>query len=151
MSVDACTTRLRLVVADQKAVDEAALRALGARGLVRPSAESLQVVVGPIADQLASEIRAEMRNAAVGAQALLDALGGAANVRDLQLSSSRLCVTLEDAAAVRQSAIDDLPNRGIVRPSSQTIHIVIGPSAQALFDQLNELWAAPPRSAPAHP
>jgi PTS system N-acetylglucosamine-specific IIC component len=28
----ACTTRLRLVVANQEAVDEAALKALGARG-----------------------------------------------------------------------------------------------------------------------
>src|SRR5579871_5023932 len=36
VSVDACTTRLRLVVADQAAVDEPALKALGARGLVRP-------------------------------------------------------------------------------------------------------------------
>ena len=63
-AVDACTTRLRLTVADQSAVDEAALRALGARGLVRPSAEALQVVLGPIADQVAGELRAAMRDGA---------------------------------------------------------------------------------------
>ncbi len=61
-AVDACTTRLRLTVADQSAVDEAALRALGARGLVRPSADALQVVLGPIADQVAGELRAAMRD-----------------------------------------------------------------------------------------
>lgn len=58
VTVDACTTRLRLAIADQTAVNEAALKSLGARGLVRPSQQTLQVVVGPIADQLASSIRA---------------------------------------------------------------------------------------------
>ncbi|HZZ88128.1 MAG TPA: N-acetylglucosamine-specific PTS transporter subunit IIBC [Caulobacteraceae bacterium] len=57
LSVDACTTRLRLVVADQSAVDEPALKALGARGLVRPSPRDLQVVLGPIADEVAREMR----------------------------------------------------------------------------------------------
>jgi PTS system N-acetylglucosamine-specific IIC component len=62
-SVDACTTRLRLLVASQSAVNAQALRQLGARGLVRPSAEALQVVVGPTADQLAGEIRAALQTA----------------------------------------------------------------------------------------
>jgi PTS system N-acetylglucosamine-specific IIC component len=61
-SVDACTTRLRLVVASQSAVDAEALRRLGALGLVRPSAEALQVVVGTTADQLAGEMRAALQS-----------------------------------------------------------------------------------------
>ena len=60
-SVDACTTRLRLIVASQSAVDTDALRRLGARGVVRPSAEALQVVVGTTADQLAGEMRAALQ------------------------------------------------------------------------------------------
>ena len=40
-SVDACTTRLRLVLADNHAADEATLKALGARGLFRPSDKAL--------------------------------------------------------------------------------------------------------------
>jgi PTS system N-acetylglucosamine-specific IIC component len=63
-SVDACTTRLRLIVARQSAVDADALRRLGARGLVRPSTEALQVVVGTTADQLAGEIRAALLSGA---------------------------------------------------------------------------------------
>ncbi|MDR6628011.1 N-acetylglucosamine-specific PTS transporter subunit IIBC, partial [Caulobacter segnis] len=59
-SVDACTTRLRLIVADQAQVNEAALKALGARGIVRPSDKALQVVLGPIADTVAGEIRAAL-------------------------------------------------------------------------------------------
>src|SRR5262249_11446907 len=53
VSVDACTTRLRLKVADPARVDEAALKRLGARGMVRPAPQALQVVIGAIADQLA--------------------------------------------------------------------------------------------------
>src|SRR5215472_7710668 len=62
-SVDACTTRLRLVLVDGTKADEKALKALGARGLVRPSAQALQVVLGPIADQVASEMRAHLGRA----------------------------------------------------------------------------------------
>ena len=61
-SVDACTTRLRLTVADQSAVDTDALRQLGARGVVRPAAGVLQVVVGTTADQVAGEIRGALQS-----------------------------------------------------------------------------------------
>jgi N-acetylglucosamine PTS system EIICBA or EIICB component len=61
-SVDACTTRLRLVIAKQDAVNAAALKALGARGFVRPSATALQVVIGANADQIAGEIRDSLRS-----------------------------------------------------------------------------------------
>ena len=65
-SVDACTTRLRLVVRDSAAVDQAALRELGARGVVDLGGGSLQVVLGPIADQVAGRIRAELSRGAPG-------------------------------------------------------------------------------------
>ena len=59
-TVTACTTRLRLIVRTQATINIEALKRLGARGVVKPSATALQVVVGPIADQLASEIREAM-------------------------------------------------------------------------------------------
>jgi phosphotransferase system HPr (HPr) family protein len=55
--VDACTTRLRLEVLDGSRVNEPALRNLGARGIVRPSGNALQVVLGPQAEIVAGEIR----------------------------------------------------------------------------------------------
>jgi PTS system N-acetylglucosamine-specific IIC component len=58
--VDACTTRLRLEVVDDSLVNEPALRTLGARGMVRPSRNVLQVVIGPQAEILAGEIRQAM-------------------------------------------------------------------------------------------
>jgi N-acetylglucosamine PTS system EIICBA or EIICB component len=67
VSVDACTTRLRLVVDKQDAVNTDALKALGARGLVRPSPTALQVVIGANADQIAGEIREALRSVHVPA------------------------------------------------------------------------------------
>ena len=55
--LEPCITRLRVEVADQAKVDEEALRAAGAFGVVR-SGRVVQGVVGPTADNLASEIAA---------------------------------------------------------------------------------------------
>lgn len=146
VSIDACTTRLRLVIADQSVVNEAALKQLGARGIVRPSAESLQVVVGPIADQLASDIRAEVKApsavAAVptlSAASLLEALGGRANVRDVRLADSRLCVAVKNADAVVAARLAGLSVRGVARPAPDSLHFVLGPSAGAFYQELNAI------------
>mgnify|MGYP006203308879 CR=1 FL=1 len=61
LAVDACTTRLRRSVADNAAIAEAALKSLGARGVIKPAPGSVQVVVGPVADQLAGEVNAALR------------------------------------------------------------------------------------------
>jgi PTS system N-acetylglucosamine-specific IIC component len=84
VSLDACTTRLRLVVADQAAVDAEALKRLGVRGMVKPSANALQVVVGTNADLVAGEMKVALRagagrGAAVNATGV-GALAAAANV-----------------------------------------------------------------------
>jgi PTS system N-acetylglucosamine-specific IIC component len=146
VSVDACTTRLRLVIGDQKSVNESALKQLGARGLVRPSAETLQVVVGPIADQLASDIRVALKMPAssdatppLSAATLLEALGGRANVRDVRLAASRLCIAVKDAAAVVDARVAALAVRGIARPAPNSLHIVLGPSAPAVYQELNAI------------
>ena len=159
-SLDACTTRLRLTVADQSAVNDAALKSLGARGVVRPSSESLQVVVGPVADQLAGEIRAALKQPlpglpvasrkesahdvrpSVAADRVLAALGGAANVRDVKLSSSRVCVTVNDAASASNNGIDALELRAVARPAPTSVHLIVGPAAKAMFEELNSLLAA---------
>ncbi len=47
LSLDNCITRLRLVVKDMKPIDEEALKANGAIGVVKLDETNLQVVVGP--------------------------------------------------------------------------------------------------------
>ncbi|MGZ4444373.1 MAG: glucose PTS transporter subunit EIIB [Nocardioidaceae bacterium] len=55
VEIEACITRLRTQVEDESLVDEAALRLAGAHGILR-SGTVVQVVVGPHADTIASDI-----------------------------------------------------------------------------------------------
>lgn len=55
VEIEPCTTRLRSEVKDPRLVDQAALRAAGAHGVVQ-SGRVIQVVVGPAVDVLASEL-----------------------------------------------------------------------------------------------
>ena len=55
VEIEACITRLRTEVEDPAKVDEAALKAAGAHGVVK-SGSVVQVVVGPEADNLAEDI-----------------------------------------------------------------------------------------------
>ena len=55
VEIEACITRLRTEVNDASLVDEAGLRAAGAHGVMR-SGTVVQVVLGPEADTIASEI-----------------------------------------------------------------------------------------------
>ena len=55
VDLEPCITRLRVEVTDPALVDEESLRAHGAYGVVR-SGRVVQVVVGPVADDLAADI-----------------------------------------------------------------------------------------------
>ncbi|XKE44296.1 N-acetylglucosamine-specific PTS transporter subunit IIBC [Halomonas organivorans] len=155
-SVGACTTRLRLVLADAAAIDEAALKALGARGVLRLGGGGLQVILGPIADGVADEIRVAM--AAEGAAAPADAspapvdapsaeaapsperlarwreaLGGADNLTALEAqASTRLRVELADETRLDAAALEALGCRGIQVLGRGVRHLVVGPQAAAL-------------------
>jgi PTS system N-acetylglucosamine-specific IIC component len=164
VSVDACTTRLRLIVASQDTVDANALKALGARGLVRPSATSLQVVIGANADQIAGEIRDALRagpaasspgsgtttEAAKTAEAttdstmiqlLLAALGGRTNVRSVDVAASRLRISVFKASVIDANAIRSLGLRGVTVPSSDCVHVIVGPAAGVTSESLRRLIA----------
>jgi len=155
-SVTACTTRLRLIVRTQATVDVEALKRLGARGVVKPSATALQVVVGPTADQLASEIREAMTSMpqesptamAAGAptkdvlQGLIAALGGRANVRDVEPASSRLRIGVADTSAVDTTAIRRLGMRGVAIAAADSVHVIVGPAAEVAGASLRELLAS---------
>ncbi|MFD1178548.1 N-acetylglucosamine-specific PTS transporter subunit IIBC [Paenibacillus puldeungensis] len=56
-SVDACITRLRLVVKDEKAVNDAGLKQLGASGVMRLGKGAVQVVFGPQSESIKDEIK----------------------------------------------------------------------------------------------
>lgn len=142
VSVDACTTRLRLIVADQQAIDDDALTALGARGIIRPSEKAAQVVLGPIADLVAEEIRGALAWSGAAAAATLTpviaggtdasglpaeivgALGGDANVRTVHALHGRFRVELADAGRIDEGALARITH-GIVRPRPDICHILL--------------------------
>ncbi|MFD0714750.1 PTS transporter subunit EIIC [Paenibacillus sp. GCM10027626] len=59
-SIDACITRLRLVVKDEQAVDDEALKRSGALGVIRLGKGSVQAVFGTQAEKLKDEIKSRM-------------------------------------------------------------------------------------------
>jgi PTS system N-acetylglucosamine-specific IIC component len=144
ISVDACATRLRLTVASQDAVDEKALKRLGAHATVKVSSDALQVVLGPIADQIAGEIRAHLRAAPSTTaltpeliSALLTALGGRDNIREIEaVATSRLRVRVTNPTAVDGNAIRSLRLRGVARPTADRVHLLVGPSAEEALASL---------------
>ena len=153
LSVDACTTRLRLTVGRNDVIDEAALKALGAKGVVRPAADSVQVVLGPEADLVAEELRAALRSEGGAAPASAPSskivpplapavvpvadraswvagFGGEQNLRAVDaVATTRLRVEVRDSARVDEPALKQLGARGVMRFSSTLVHVVIGPQA----------------------
>ncbi len=135
-SVAACTTRLRLGVASRDPVDEAALKRLGARGLISPTPETLQVVLGPVADAVADEIRAALKvPAAVAADAepaerlsidaaLLAAVGGSGNLAAAARRAGRLCLTLLRPEKIDEAALARASPGGFVRTAANRIQIL---------------------------
>ena len=57
-SIDACITRLRLTLKDRSVADEAVLKKLGAKGVVKLGENNLQVILGPLAEIVAGEMKA---------------------------------------------------------------------------------------------
>ena len=162
VSVDAFTTRLRLVVADQDRVDAPVLKALGARGLIKPSPRDLQVVLGPIADQVAREMKTVLGAGVAVAQAasaattdveitaddrsqarsMLAALGGGANIRTADPAANRVLLGLTDAALIDPETLKALGVRGVARPTTDTAQLVLDRPAAGVAKALEELATA---------
>ncbi|WP_437562123.1 N-acetylglucosamine-specific PTS transporter subunit IIBC [Sorangium sp. So ce542] len=151
--IDACITRLRLVMVDRDRVKDADLRALGAKGVVRPGTDSLQVILGPMAESIAKEMRELAGRAGEGTPAAaaarpevwpaasaarpeawidrwLAALGGAANIRSVEgFSSGRVRVELADADPIDEAALEAADVKGVMRLSDRVVHLLVGPEA----------------------
>jgi PTS system N-acetylglucosamine-specific IIC component len=164
-TVDACTTRLRLVLADNRAVDETALTALGSRGVVRPNTTALQVVLGPVADQVAGEIRKALTHLPAGSAiavavpveepatpavavmplpdvaAVLAALGGTANVQAVEARATRLLLGVNDTGGVDEGRLLALGLRGVARVGAGRLHLLLAAPAAPLADALTHAMA----------
>ncbi|AZD52969.1 N-acetylglucosamine-specific PTS transporter subunit IIBC [Pseudomonas chlororaphis] len=164
ITVGACTTRLRLELADRTKASDSELKALGAMAVVRPGkGGSLQVVVGPLADSIADEIRLAMPDAgkpleqpgpaaaafeAPPAESIapqeavkwLDAFGGSDNVLQLDcVAMTRLRVQLGDNKALSEYQLKSLGCQGSSQLDNGVWHLLIGEKAASLSQALDTL------------
>ncbi len=163
-SVDACTTRLRLVVADQGAVNEPALKALGALGVVRPSARICRWCwdrsptrwparcarcwparrprqpPSPRRRPKAADPAGRVDPAMAGA--ILAALGGARNVGTVEPASNRLLVAVGDPAAVDEAALRKLGVRGVAHTTASRMQLILAADAAGAAAAIGDLIAA---------
>jgi PTS system N-acetylglucosamine-specific IIC component len=162
ITVGACTTRLRLEMVDRNKASDSELKALGAMAVVRPGkGGSLQVVVGPLADSIADEIRQAMptTGAAVVAAAVvveetpkagpvetpeaqkwLNALGGSDNVLQLDcVAMTRIRLQLADGKALSECQLRDLGCQGVSALDGGVWHLLIGDKALSLSEALEGL------------
>jgi len=161
LTVGACTTRLRLEMVDRNKASDADLKALGAMAVVRPGkGGSLQVVVGPMADSIADEIRLAMpalgravlvETAVVDepkvmavagseAQQWLNALGGGDNVLQLDcIAMTRIRLQLADGKALSEAQLKDLGCHGVSQLDGGVWHLLVGDKAASLSGALESL------------
>jgi PTS system N-acetylglucosamine-specific IIC component len=57
LAIDSCATRIRLEVKDNKVIDEAALKALGAKGVLKKIEGNAQIIIGPEVELLTDKIK----------------------------------------------------------------------------------------------
>ena len=96
---------------------------------MRVGEKGLQVVVGPLADQIASAIRLRLHAAEgdgdeVAGGNLLAALGGKSNVRRIEQAAGRLVVTVADASRIDERALVAQGARGVAVASTSSVHLL---------------------------
>jgi PTS system N-acetylglucosamine-specific IIC component len=144
-SIDACTTRLRLKIGTADRIDEGALKALGAAGVVYPTSDTLQVIVGLRADAIATELRLLAESPVTAkyapqlAESLQVALGGRANVAAVAAHTTRLRIEVRDTSLAVTAAIVKLGFRGAVVAGDNIVHILADDNPESIARDLGRL------------
>lgn len=167
LTVGACTTRLRLEMVDRNKALDSELKALGAMAVVRPGkGGSLQVVVGPLADSIADEIRLALPTlgrapatsptavtdepktlalASAEAQQWLKALGGSDNIQQLDcIALTRIRLQLADGEALSEVQLKALGCQGVSQLGGGVWHLLVGDKATSLSAAIKGLVSRAP-------
>jgi PTS system N-acetylglucosamine-specific IIC component len=133
LDIDACTTRLRLRVSSQDKVDEAALKSLGASGVLRPTQDTVQVIIGLRADEIAGNMRRAGSNLV---ERVLSALGGRDNLDEVECFGTRLSLQVIDASKVQAATLSGEGVRALVEVAAGRFQLVADGDAADLADEL---------------
>jgi len=150
-SLDACITRLRVTVQDLDRVDEGELGALGAAGVV-VLGNAVQAVYGTRSENLKAAMEgvlggragpaprepsgphgAVSPDVAARGRRLVEALGGAGNVRTVEACArTRVRVVLADPARVDEAGVRAAGADGVMRLPGGVVHVLAGDEAAEL-------------------
>lgn len=89
VSVDHCVTRLRLELKDASKIDEAAILAAGAPGVIRMGKNAVQVVVGTSVQFVAEELQKQCASVSAGAEEARDEQGASASADPKEAAGTR--------------------------------------------------------------
>jgi len=167
-SIGACTTRLRLVVKDQNKIDEAKLKALGAMAVMKLRDGNVQIILGPIADNTAQDMRNYVSSGSAGGSVQntpvsttvpvaadfvadllssdmlanwLKALGGQENLQTARaIATTRLRLQLANDQALDINALQNLGAQAVEPLGNGLVHLIFGSDTlpRALATQLSK-------------
>jgi glucose PTS system EIICB or EIICBA component len=171
-NLDACITRLRIAVKDMGKVNKGRLKALGATGVLAigdnaqaifgTRSENLKTdmveylkTAGAEADQIdplppepidapavASAPIAFDPNIAKNVQAIIAAIGGKSNIRQVKAAAlTRLRLEVADSKAVDETALGKTTVEGILRLPGGKLHLLVGLNAEQYATAMNEQLA----------
>ena len=161
--IGACITRLRLGVADKSLVDEARLKELGAKGVVHLGEKNMQVIMGALADPIATEmktldssahLKAVYEAKVTGDEAgkkvegkgsieelsknVLEALGGFDNLTDIGACITRLRLGVVDKSLVDEARLKQLGSKGIVHLGKKNMQVIMGALADPIATEIKK-------------
>jgi PTS system glucose-specific IIC component len=171
-SLDACITRLRVAVKDPSRVDQARLKSMGAAGVMMVGG-GVQAIFGPLSENMKTGMQEYLRS--TGAEADLDtpapaaapaaeaqatappadkaraesirqALGGTANVRNLEaIAVTRWRVELDNVHQIDRAALKRAGVMAVMPVGTNVLHLIIGPDAVDLAGVLTAEAGVIPR------
>ena len=159
LGIDACMTRLRLTIESADEVDEVSLKALGVAGVIYPTSDTMQVVVGLRADAIAADLRrvasapgapeatastalptkpGQQALTAENVQRLLGALGGGANVLEVETIGTRVRLRLRDTSHVDTAAVAECGLRGAAIVGHGVVHLLADENPEPIVQGIED-------------
>lgn len=167
VNVDACTTRLRLVVKSSETINKPVLKALGAKGFVTPAPDSVQVILGPQAEIVASKIRDALKSmgisqselvksntnvtspvetkvinslSVINAEDIVLAVGGCGNIKSVSVVAiTRVKIEIKDSKPLNIEKLKSIGVLDVISFNSSVKQLYVGTQAADLVKELNKI------------
>lgn len=149
-SLDACITRLRVGVSEISKVNQAALKKLGATGVVVVG-KGVQAIFGTRSENLKTDmeqwLKAKKPSNGAGSvterqklESWIGALGGKENISSIEcVAGNRLRLSLKEKSFLNEEALDKSGLRGVMNLQDDLLHLVVGQDAPQVADKMKAI------------